>query len=76
MANSKHRATTNIYEGAYLLAKGFKINGKDDSNSKVTMFFEGTGVEHASDRFYKGALVNAKAYAEAFRTLKDYIFER
>jgi hypothetical protein len=73
---SKTYSTQNLYEAAYLLAKGFKLSGKESSSRKISIIFEGPGIVEESTRFYNGALVKAKAYSDAYRTLKDYIFER
>lgn len=76
MRKSNYHTTQNLYEGSYLLAKGFKLTGKDDSNAKTILFFEGEGVNAESIKFYNGGLIKAKAFADAYRTLKDYVFER
>ena len=76
MSRSNYHTTQNLYEASYLLAKGFKLTGKDAQESKTTLFFEGEGVEQEALRYYNGGSVKAKAYSDAYRTLKDYIFER
>jgi hypothetical protein len=76
MTKSKYHTTQNLYEAAFLYAKGFKLTEKEDSGHKVTLFFEGDGVEDAASRYYNGGLINAKRYTDAYRTIKDYIFKR
>ena len=73
---SNYHTTQNLYEAAFLYAKGFKLTGKDESGGKATLFFEGENVSEAAVKFYNGAVVKAKAFADSYRTLKDFIFER
>ena len=76
MPESEHYSTQNIYEAAFLLAKGFKLKGKSQIGQKVSILFVGEGVMDAPAQYYNGALIKARAYTDAYRTLKDYIFER
>jgi len=76
MTKIKHHASQNLYECAYLLAKGFKLNGKEETGQKVTIFLEGDGIADEVLRYYNGGLVSAKKFTDAYRTLKDYVFER
>ncbi len=69
-------STQNLYEAAFCLCKGFKLSGKKRDGSKVAIFFEGKNIETEALQFYNGAKVEAKALTDAYRTLKDYIFER
>lgn len=73
---SKNYSTQNIYEAAYLLSKGFKLIGKEKQSRKFSLLFEGEEAGKEATSFYNGALVKAKVYSDAYRTLKDYIFER
>lgn len=75
-AMSKDYSTQNLYEAAYLLAKGFELAGKQKQTFKTLLVFKGAGVSEEATHFYNGALIKAKAYSDAYRTLKDYIFER
>ena len=68
--------TQNLYESAYLLCKGFKLAGKRQQGNKSLILFEGTNVQEEALKFYNGAKVEAKALTDAYRTLKDYVFER
>ncbi len=68
--------TQSLYESAFLLCQGFKLSGKEKAGNKVTLFFEGQNVHAEAMKFYNGAKVAAKAYSDAYRTLKDYVFER
>lgn len=73
---NKEYSTQNLYEAAYLLSKGFKLIGKEKQAKKFALHFEGAEATVEAARFYNGATVKAKAYSEAYRTLKDYVFER
>ena len=75
MTNAKHYSTQNLYEGAFCLCQGFKLAGKERRGNKVLVFFEGENVKNEALKFYNGARVEAKALTDAYRTLKDYIFE-
>lgn len=76
MGNPNHYSTQNLYEGAYLLSRGFKLVGKQQNDRKVLVLFEGEDVWAEALKFYNGGKVEAKALTDAYRTLKDYIFER
>ena len=76
MTKSKNHRTQNLYEAAYLYAKGFKLNGKDDEGQKTIIFLEGEGVHEEAMKYYNGGTIEAKAYTDSYRTIKDYIFER
>lgn len=69
-------STQNLYEAAFCLCKGFKLIGKERQGNKVVVLFEGENVQQEALKFYNGAKVAAKAYSDAYRTLKDYVFER
>ena len=73
----QHR-TQSLYEGAYLLARGFKLAGKERTGQKVTVIFEShPDLAEAVMSFYNnGSRVEPKALFDAYRTLKDFIFER
>lgn len=68
--------TQSLYEAAYLLSLGFRLNGKSTERSKVVIFFEGHDVHNKALEFYNGGKVVAKSFADAYRTIKDYVFER
>ncbi len=74
--NQNLYSTQNLYEGAYLLSRGFKLVGKKQQGSKALLCFEGANVQEEALKFYNGAKVEAKALTDAYRTLKDYVFER
>jgi len=76
MDNPDLTYTQNLYEGSFLLCRGFKLTGKKRDGSKVTLHFSGKNVREEALKFYNGFKVEAKAYSDAYRTLKDYIFER
>jgi len=75
MAEQNLYGTKNLYEAAYCLAKGFKLNGKQRDGAKVIIYFEGPNVHRKAIEFYNGGKVEAKAFADSYRTLKDYVFE-
>ncbi len=76
MSAPELHSTQNLYEAAYCLCKGFRLAGKRQQGKKVVVCFEGAGVREAALQFYNGATVEAKALTDAYRTLKDYVFER
>lgn len=76
MIRSAYR-TQNLYEGAFLLARGFNLAGKEQDKNKVTILFEHESeINKESMRFYNGASIEAKKYSDCYRTLKDYIFTK
>ena len=75
--NMSKYSTQNLYEAAYLMAKGCNISGKDSSNKKITLFFDDKdAVEKMSFDFYNGGEIPARKYSDSYRTLKDYVFMR
>lgn len=76
MLNENHYTTQNLYEGAFLLCKGFNLAGKKKEGAKVLIMFKGNEASETALRYYNGAKVEAKAFTDAYRTLKDYIFEK
>lgn len=66
----------NIYEAAYLLSRGIKLVGKEKHGNKIVVFFESKDAQAEAMRFYNGAKIEAKAYSDSYRCLKDHIFER
>lgn len=72
-----HFKTQSLYEASYLLAKGFSLAGKEKTGDKVTILFDASSkLVEESLRFYNGGKIEAKAMFDAYRTLKDYVFER
>jgi hypothetical protein len=69
-------SSQNLYEGAFLLCRGFKLAGKQMDGQKVTLVFEGKDVQKEALSFYNGAKVEAKALTDAYRSLKDFVFRR
>lgn len=67
--------TSNIYEAAFLLAKGFALCNKINNEGKSIIIFEGEEAKKAGLEFYNNAEIGAKSFADAFRTIKDFIFE-
>ncbi len=69
-------STQNLYEAAFCLCRGLKLAGKHRQGNKVVVLFEGANAKQEALKYYNGAKVEAKAYSDAYRTLKDYVFER
>ena len=74
-ANDQY-STQNLYEAAFCLCRGLKLAGKERQGSKVIVVFQGAKAKEEALKFYNGAKIEAKAYSDAYRTLKDYVFER
>ena len=74
----KFYRTQNLYQGSFLLAKGFKLAGKEKSLAgKITLLFEeNDSLRLEAMKFFNGGKVEAKAYSDSYRTLKDFIFEK
>lgn len=70
-------STSNIFVAAYAMATGCKIVDVDKTDRKKSIILlEGEGAALRSNEFYDDFEISAKAYADAYRTLKDRIFER
>lgn len=76
MDNPDLVSTQNLYEGSFLFCRGFKLAGKKRDGAKVTLYFSGKNVREESLKYYNGGKVEAKAYSDSYRSLKDFIFER
>ncbi len=70
----KHN-TNNLYEASYCLCVGLKMIGKQGIGGKITVLFEGKNAQQKAMKYYNGGKVSAKAYSDAYRTLKDYVFQ-
>jgi len=71
-----HR-TQNLYEAAFLRARGFKLAGKERFGKKVTVIFApDPNINGVVMEFYNGGHVEGWAFVEAYRSLKDMVFER
>ena len=69
--------TPNLYEASFLLAKDFSLAGKERVGNKVIILFEDSEqIRKAALDYYNGANIRAKEYSDAYRTLKDYIFDK
>ncbi len=71
--------TQSLYEGAFLLAKGFRLAGKEapESGRKVLLVFEPhPDLDEAVMSFYNGGRIEGKLLFDAYRTLKDLVFQR
>jgi hypothetical protein len=70
-------STQSIYEGAFLLARGCELAGKEDLGNKISLLFkDNTKTQLEALNFYNSGLVEGKKYSDCYRTLKDYIFKR
>lgn len=74
----KFHRTQSLYEGAYLIALGFRLVSKDSSGQKTALLFEDSPeLRQAVMDFYNGgASVRAKAFVDSYRSLKDMVFQR
>ena len=76
MADPDLFVTQNLYQAAYCLCRGFQLIGKRRQTVKCSVIFQGHNVAQEAMTFYNHGTVEAKAYSDAYRTLKDYVFER
>ncbi len=74
----KMHTTQSLYEASYFLARGFKLISKDSSGQKVALLFENSPeLNQAVIDYYNGAgKASAKALFDAYRSLKDMVFQR
>ena len=61
MDQSNCREVQNLYEGAYLLARGFKLAGKRQAGQKVTVLFEGPAISEEALKYYNRGKVGRYA---------------
>ena len=72
-----HYRTQSLYEASFLMARGFPLAGKEKTGSKITLLFkDGKEIREEALEFYNGTEVEAKAVFDAYRSLKDYVFEK
>lgn len=69
-------STQNLFQAAYCLAQGFKVKGTRRENLRVAVILEGQNIQQEALKYYNGGKVEALAYSNAYRTLKDMVFER
>ena len=74
----KDYSTQSLYECAYLLSKDFKLASKNSSGQKTKLLFEDTPeLQQAVMDFYnESGKVSAKRLFDAYRSLKDMVFQR
>ncbi len=71
----KEYRTTNLYEASFLACRGFQFIGKERQGHKVEVIYNNSKLlTDAAIEFYNGGQVSAKAYADWYRTLKDFVF--
>jgi hypothetical protein len=70
--------TKDLSEAAFLYASGSKLIKLDNENGRIWFIFDDKNhCEKLTASFWcKEAVVNAKEFADAFRTLKDIIFNK
>ena len=76
MKEPERFSTRAIFQAAFCLCLGLKLVDLDRSGSKVTFVFEGVDAQKKALGFYNGTKVEAQAYSDNFRSLKDMIFQR
>ena len=54
MTDSNQYSSQNLYEGAYLLCRGFKLAGKRQQGQKMVVLFEGHDARTEALKFYNG----------------------
>ena len=70
--------TKDLFESAFLYASGKRLASVENDGKKCYFIFDNfISCKELADCFWrKEALVNAKEFADAFRTLKDIIFNK
>ena len=68
--------TQNLYQAAFCLCQGYRILGTEQDGNKISVIFEGENIRKNALKFYNGGRVEAKAYSNAYRSLKDMVFQR
>ncbi|MCK9554964.1 DUF5659 domain-containing protein [bacterium] len=70
--------TRDLYEAAFLYASNSKLLQLENENNRKVFIFEEVAVcRKLTDSYWrKEALINAKAFSDAIKTLKDLIFNK
>ena len=76
MASYETFSTQNLYQAAYCMTCGFKIVGTEREGNRVSVIFQGNGIKAKALNFYNGEKVEAKAVFDAYRTIKDMVFQK
>ena len=67
--------TKDLYEAAALYAIGKKLLELEQEDRFYWFVFEGEECQELSDKYWSGEIkIDAKAYANAIRSLKDRVF--
>ena len=75
MKSDETYRTSNLYEAAYLLCRGYGLAGKEKAGKRTVVLFRATnGVQQAALDYYAGAVIEARMLADKYRALKDYVF--
>ena len=66
----------NLYESSYLIAKNFKVLGFMKQGRKIAIrFLKTPELEKASIGYFNGGSVSAIKFTDAYRRLKDAVFQ-
>lgn len=66
----------NLYEASYLIAKNFKVLGFIKQGRKVVVrFLRSPALEKTSLNYFNGGTVSAIKFTDAYRRLKDAVFQ-
>jgi hypothetical protein len=75
MSGGEPYRTSNLYEAAYLLCKGYALAGKERVGKRTAVLFQAAnGLQQGALDYYAGATVEARMLADKYRALKDFIF--
>lgn len=74
----KDYRTKDLAEASFLYASGERLIGLDNDSGKYWFIFADQGCceQLISKYWQKEAQVNAKEYSDAFRSLKDLVFNK
>ena len=71
----KYYRTKDLYEASAIYASEKKLLRLEREGKFYWFIFEGSECEELADQYWTGEMnVNAKAYADAIRSLKDRVF--
>jgi len=66
--------TDNFYEAAYLKCVGLELLGKTRKHNKTYLIFKGEDADQLVRDYYNGATVEANAFVNCHRDIKEYGF--
>ena len=76
MTGNNLYGTESLYEASFCLSKGHKLAGKEKQGDKYVVYLEGKDPHLAVMDYYNGGKVEARKLFDAYRSLKDYVFQR